>query len=153
MKSIDLFVAMTLAARFDSMSVQDVHAQSPTTDPPAACATFVPHPSNEAAPLKTALNRFDSALATADAHRFQALGIEPGTLKQWQDFFERNPADRVTDTCPASELSIATEAAIWSRTEFTKLATFELRRFARQPPPTSALQHSALSLCGAHAAY
>jgi hypothetical protein len=74
-------------------------------------------PMEEAATVQATLNQFDSAVASRDLAQLQAVGIKPGSAKNWQKFFKSNPEATVTDDCPASTLTILNDTAVWSCTE------------------------------------
>jgi hypothetical protein len=74
-------------------------------------------PMDEAVKVEATLNRFDSALALRDIDLLQAAGINPVTAKRWHHFFKDNPRAEVTDSCPASQLFISGDSAVWNCTE------------------------------------
>jgi len=78
-------------------------------------------PMDEAVLVQATLDQFDSALALHDIGRLQAAGINPNTAKRWHHFFSDNPRAEVTDSCPASELYISGDTAVWMCTETAKV--------------------------------
>jgi hypothetical protein len=80
-------------------------------------AAIEAQPMEEAVQVQATLNRFDSALALHDIGQLQAEGVNAGSAKRWNHFFKDNPRAEVTDKCPASDLLIAGDTAVWKCTE------------------------------------
>jgi hypothetical protein len=83
----------------------------------AAPVTAAWQPTEQAETVQAALYQFDSAVASHDVAQLQAAGIKPGSARGWQKFFKNNPEATVTDDCPASELMMLNDTAVWNCTE------------------------------------
>lgn len=79
-------------------------------------STFIPAPRGFGT-VKAALSQFDYALAMHDTGMLQVAGVNRESAKLWDKFFSENPLATVTDNCPASELFVAEDKAIWTCTE------------------------------------
>ena len=118
-KSFGLILALVSAAGLLAMAAPNAFAQASgyTVKLLSASESATYQLAEEAVPVRSALNQFDSALAMHDVEKLQAVGIKRVSAKGWQKFFKDNPRATVTDYCPVSELFISDDTANWTCTE------------------------------------
>lgn len=133
MKSAGLILTFISGFGLFAMSVPNTLSQTPGRGESLLSASDVVtyQPTEEAMPVRSALNQFDNALALHDVDLLESAGVKRADAKRWQKFFKDNPHATVTDQCPDSDLLISDNTATWTCTETaTILSEGKPRAFA-----------------------